>query len=143
MDLSKREKVLLQLLLTQKEFRPAAFFQEQLYVSLKTVYTDLASLEEKIKPYGLTIARLPRRGVKLEGNPTAREKGYKLIVTEGKTVDEYSPEYRKLFIFANYFFSKKPMHYQEFAEYFYVSYQSIKNDVDELFSFCHKKKFRE
>jgi len=74
MDLSKREKVLLQLLLTQKEFRPAAFFQEQLYVSLKTVYTDLASLEEKIKPYGLTIARLPRRGVKLEGNPTAREK---------------------------------------------------------------------
>ena len=46
MDLSKREKVLLQLLLTQKEFRPAAFFQEQLYVSLKTVYTDLASLEE-------------------------------------------------------------------------------------------------
>ncbi|MEB6052947.1 PRD domain-containing protein [Enterococcus gallinarum] len=142
MDLSKREKVLLQLLLTQKEFRPAAFFQEQLYVSLKTVYTDLASLEEKIKPYGLTIARLPRRGVKLEGNPTAREKGYKLIVTEGKIVDEYSPEYRKLFIFANYFFSKKPMHYQGFAEYFYVSYQSIKKDVDELFAFCQKKKVR-
>ena len=46
MDLSKREKVLLQLLLTQKEFRPAAFFQEQLYVSLKTVYTDLASLKK-------------------------------------------------------------------------------------------------
>ena len=46
MDLSKREKVLLQLLLTQKEFRPAAFSRTALCF-FKTVYTDLASLEEK------------------------------------------------------------------------------------------------
>ncbi|WP_291290939.1 PRD domain-containing protein [Enterococcus sp.] len=139
MELSRREKVLLQLLLAQKEFKPAVFFQEKLYVSLKTVYTDLANLEEKINTYGLTVSRLPRKGVKLEGSPEAREKAYQLIVTEKTTVDEYSPEYRKLFLFANYFFAKKPMHYQEFADYFYVSYQSIKKDVDEIFTFCRTK----
>ena len=139
MELSRREKVLLQLLLAQKEFKPAVFFQEKLYVSLKTVYTDLANLEEKVNIYGLTVSRLPRKGVKLEGSPEAREKAYQLIVTEKTTVDEYSPEYRKLFLFANYFFAKKPMHYQEFADYFYVSYQSIKKDVDEIFAFCRTK----
>jgi activator of the mannose operon (transcriptional antiterminator) len=139
MELSRREKVLLQLLLAQKEFKPAVFFQEKLYVSLKTVYTDLANLEEKVNIYGLTVSRLPRKGVKLEGSPEAREKAYQLIVTEKTTVDEYSPEYRKLFLFANYFFAKKPMHYQEFADYFYVSYQSIKKDVDEIFTFCRTK----
>jgi activator of the mannose operon (transcriptional antiterminator) len=139
MELSRREKVLLQLLLAQKEFKPAVFFQEKLYVSLKTVYTDLANLEEKINTYGLTVSRLPRKGVKLEGSPEAREKAYQIIVTEKTTVDEYSPEYRKLFLFANYFFAKKPMHYQEFADYFYVSYQSIKKDVDEIFAFCRTK----
>jgi activator of the mannose operon (transcriptional antiterminator) len=65
MELSRREKVLLQLLLAQKEFKPAVFFQEKLYVSLKTVYTDLANLEEKVNIYGLTVSRLPRKGVKL------------------------------------------------------------------------------
>ncbi|MCC4044845.1 BglG family transcription antiterminator [Enterococcus gallinarum] len=139
MELSRREKMLLQLLLAQKDFKPAAFFQEKLYVSLKTVYTDLASLEEKISSDGLTISRLPRKGVKLEGGQQAREKASKRIVTHEKKMDEYAPDYRKLFIFANYFFSKKPMHYQAFADYFYVSYQSIKKDVDEIFAFCRKK----
>lgn len=40
MILSNREQLLLQLLLEQKEFRPASFFQKQLNVSQKTVYNN-------------------------------------------------------------------------------------------------------
>ena len=73
MDLSKREKVLLQLLLTQKSSDQPLFSRTALCF-FKTVYTDLASLEEKIKPYGLTIARLPRRGSSLKGIPLQGKK---------------------------------------------------------------------
>lgn len=66
MSLSKREKLLLRLLLDQEKYQPAAFFQKQLYVSPKTVYNDLTSLEEKIKETGTVITKLPRKGIRLE-----------------------------------------------------------------------------
>lgn len=137
MFLSKREQALLQLLLVETDYLPAAFFQKKLFVSTKTIYNDLAHLEEKLQATGLHIARLPSKGVRLEGNQENREQAAKLLVEEDQSIDRFSPEYRKVFIFANYLFAEKPWHYQEFAEYFFVSFQSIKKDVDELILFCH------
>jgi activator of the mannose operon (transcriptional antiterminator) len=142
MFLSKRENQLLCLLLEQTDYLPAAFFQKKLYVSPKTVYNDLAHLEEKIRETGLHISRLPRKGVKLEGDQAAKQKAYRLLIKKEQVIDAFSPEYRKLFIFANYLFAEKPMHYQEFADYFYVSYQSIKKDVDEILSFCRNRQIQ-
>ncbi|WP_086349196.1 BglG family transcription antiterminator [Candidatus Enterococcus clewellii] len=139
MALNKREQALLQLLLDQTDFLPAAFFKNKLYVSAKTVYTDLARLEEKLTDTGLHISRLPRKGVRVEGTEAARKKATALLIEKTKKIDKFSPEYRKIFIFANYLFSEKPMHYQEFADYFYVSYQSIKKDVDEILEYCRKE----
>ncbi|PQF20809.1 BglG family transcription antiterminator [Enterococcus mundtii] len=139
MSLSKREKLLLRLLLDQQKYQPAAFFQKQLYVSPKTVYNDLTSLEEKIKETGAVITKLPRKGIRLEGTESAKQNARSLLVYEQLILDEYSPEYRRLFIFGNYFFSEKAMRYHEFAEYFFVSQQSIKNDVDDIVRFCQSK----
>jgi len=135
MSLSKREKLLLRLLLDQEKYQPAAFFQKQLYVSPKTVYNDLTSLEEKIKETGTVITKLPRKGIRLEGTESAKQNARSLLVYEQLILDEYSPEYRRLFIFGNYFFSEKAMRYHEFAEYFFVSQQSIKNDVADIVRF--------
>lgn len=139
MILSKREKQLLRLLLEQQNYQPASFFQKQLYVSQKTIYTDLTNVEEKIKDTGVAIIRLPRKGIRLEGDELEKQKVYRLLVKNQNSLDEFSPDYRRMFIFSNYLFSKKPMHYQEFADYFFVSYQSIKKDVDEILDFCQLK----
>jgi len=136
MLLSKREQGLLQLLLEETEYLPAVHFQKKLYVSSKTIYTDLTHLEEKLDGTGLHISRLPRKGIKIEGETDARKKAASLFVESATSFDEYSPEYRKVFIFANYLFSEKPMTYQSLAAYFFVSYQSIKKDVDEIIRFC-------
>ena len=79
--------------------------------------------------------------VMLEGIPPQGKKGYKLIVTEGKTVDEYSPEYRKLFIFANYFFSKSQCITKNLQNISTLVISRSKKDVDELFAFVRRKKF--
>lgn len=142
MSLSEREQGLLQLLLDQTEYLPAAFFQKKLYVSAKTIYTDLTHLEEKLKDTGIHISRLPRKGVRIEGTVEDRKQVASLLVEKPKQFDEYSPEYRKIYIFANYLFSEKPMHYREFAEYFYVSFQSIKKDIDDILKFCQKQKIK-
>ena len=142
MFLSKREQALLQLLLEQTDYVPAAFFQKKLYVSAKTIYTDLAHLEEKLSETGVHISKLPRKGVLLEGTEEERQQAASFLVENNKRIDPFSPEYRKVFIFANYLFSEKPMHYQEFAEFFYVSYQSIKKDVDDILLFCKKEKIK-
>ena len=136
MLLSKREQGLLQLLLEETEYLPAVHFQKKLYVSSKTIYTDLTHLEEKLEGTGLHISRLPRKGIKIEGESNARKKVTSLFVENTTSFDEYSPEYRKVFIFANYLFSEKPMTYQALADYFFVSHQSIKKDVDEIIRFC-------
>ena len=136
MLLSKREQGLLQLLLEETEYLPAVHFQKKLYVSSKTIYTDLTHLEEKLEGTGLHISRLPRKGIKIEGESNARKKVTSLFVENTTSFDEYSPEYRKVFIFANYLFSEKPMTYQGLADYFFVSHQSIKKDVDEIIRFC-------
>ena len=61
MILSNREQLLLQLLLEQKEFRPASFFQKQLNVSQKTVYNNLTTLEKKLKDSGLAIKKVQEK----------------------------------------------------------------------------------
>ena len=106
MLLSKREQGLLQLLLEETEYLPAVHFQKKLYVSSKTIYTDLTHLEEKLEGTGLHISRLPRKGIKIEGESNARKKVTSLFVENTTSFDEYSPEYRKVFIFANYLFSE-------------------------------------
>lgn len=136
MILSNREQLLLQLLLEQKEFRPASFFQKQLNVSPKTVYNNLTTLEKKLKDSGLAIKKVPRKGIFLSGSESAKQNGYRLLAKKETKLELFSPNYRKIFIFANYLFSVKPMHYQEFSEYFYISNQSIKKDVDEIVAFC-------
>ncbi len=139
MFLSKREKGLLRLLLEQTNYLPASFFQKKLYVSAKTIYTDLSHLEEKLAHTGLVITRLPRKGIRIDGTREEKQKAYRLLVKNETILDKFSPEYRKLAIFSQYLFGKKLRHYQEFASYFYVSYQSIKKDVDEILLFCQKR----
>ncbi len=136
MILNNREQLLLQLLLEQTEFRPASFFQKQLNVSQKTVYNNLTTLEKKLKDSGLALKKVPRKGIFLSGSESAKQNGYRLLAKKETKLELFSPNYRKIFIFANYLFSVKPMHYQEFSEYFYISNQSIKKDVDEIVAFC-------
>lgn len=136
MSLSQREKHLLRLLLEQSDYKPATYFQTKLYVSKKTIYNDLSNLAEKLTDTGLELVKIPRKGVRLEGTSVHKQKVQRLLIKEEKVLDSFSPEYRRLFIFANYLFSKQKMNYQEFSEYFFVSSQSIKKDADEILAFC-------
>lgn len=99
MLLSKREQGLLQLLLEETEYLPAVHFQKKLYVSSKTIYTDLTHLEEKLEGTGYT-SRLPRKGIKIEGESNARKKVTSLFVENTTSFDEYSPEYPKSIYFS-------------------------------------------
>lgn len=140
MDLSNREKRLLRLLLQESEYRPAIFFQEKLEVSRKTIYNDLKHLEGELVGLSVTVVKKPRNGTKLIGSKRDKESLQKQLIQRDKDIDVYAPEFRKAFIFANYLFSPSPMNYREFATYFFISYQSIKKDVDDILQFCKQQK---
>ena len=107
MDLSKREKVLLQLLLTQKEFRPAAFSRTALCF-FKTVYTDFG--ESGRKNQALRVDHCSfclEEGSSLKGIPLQGKKATNSSLLKVKPLTNILLNIVNCLSFANYFFSKK------------------------------------
>ncbi|UDM78529.1 BglG family transcription antiterminator [Vagococcus fluvialis] len=130
---SQREKKLLQLLFEQKDYQPASFFNQKLNVSTKTIYKDIERIQEKLmKVSSSEIKKIPRIGIKLLYLTGDKAKIKQLLLYEEREEENYSPEYRQLYILNNELFSNNEMTYQEYGEQLFVTAQTIKNDKDEL-----------
>lgn len=131
--LKKNEKRLLKLLLEQNNFVPASFFQKELNVSTKTIYSYLKNIEMELKLYQLNILKIPRKGILLEGKKENKNKAYQLLL-DSSVIDytTYSPNYRKLKIFASIIFNKLQPSYQKIADKYYVSISSVKKDIEDI-----------
>ncbi|MDH6364245.1 activator of the mannose operon (transcriptional antiterminator) [Enterococcus sp. PF1-24] len=139
MNLKNREKKLLQLLLEQEDYRPANFFTQELQVSAKTIYTDLANLDGIIKTLELLLDKVPRKGIYLIGDYEKRQKA-KILLNEDITIaSSYSPSFRRLAIFSQILFSKEKKSYAQLANDFFVSVTSIQKDILTLITFCQKQ----
>lgn len=130
MNLREREKEFLKMLIRQKSYQSAQYFTEKLQVSTKTIYKDLVNIQEFLAPYQMSIEKIPRKGIRLVGNDESRGK-LKLMLGEIVTShDAYDGQYRRLFIFAEMLFSNDYCSYQAYADYFFISTQTIKKDID-------------
>lgn len=140
MNLKNREKKLLLLLLEQECYKSAAFFTESLNVSAKTIYSDLEKLQAEVQSLGLSIVKVPRKGIKIEGSFSDRQK-IKGLLTGGADQEgsSYTPSFRRLTIFSNALFAKERRSYAQLAEAFFVSIPSIQKDVSEVLLFCQDK----
>ncbi|MGX7148964.1 BglG family transcription antiterminator [Enterococcus ureasiticus] len=144
--LTKRENELLRLLLVQKEYQATNFFSKQLSVSNKTIYSDLQNVEKYLSINDLTVDRVPRKGLFLVGSKEAKERLKGLLSQEKVTVLEnevFSPAYRQLVMISAILLTEEKITYDEYAERFLISKQSIKKDMDEVLRYLKNSELRE
>lgn len=135
----KRERDLLNLLLEESDFKPATYFKEQLHVSTKTIYSDLKNLDPMFEEYQLTLQKIPRKGIYLDGTLKSRDQARIFANLSSEFTIDFQPHQRQLLIFSDVLFSSEKRGYKNYAEDYYVSYQSIKKDVDEIVLFLKKQ----
>lgn len=141
MKLTKRENQLLDLLLLQNEYQATTFFGNQLSVSNKTIYSDLKNIQKYLEKTKLTLDRVPRKGIYLIGSHAQKEHLKAVLSNETMVVLEneaFTPAYRQLIILADLLIYEKKRTYDDYAEQFLISKQSIKKDMDEVFTYLKK-----
>lgn len=133
------KNLLLLTLIEQKDYQSASFFATKLGVSRKTIYRYLDELAINLSNQELQLSKLPRNGILLKGSSENKEE-LRLKILNGLKKEHscYSLTYRRLFLFSRLLFRKKIRTYQEYAEAFFVSVQSIKNDFDGIIDFLSK-----
>lgn len=122
----KRHELLMDILIKQKQTLTVSDYAQMLAVSKRTVYSDL----EKIRPI------LLKKGYELEAVPG---KGYSVKRMAAKVVEEdlpqdtdYFPESRRKTLLKRLIAEDTPVPIEDFAEEFFVSASSIRNDLDLL-----------
>lgn len=143
---TKRENELIRLLLHQNEYQATNYFSEKLSVSSKTTYTDLKNIETYLNENGLTIDRIPRKGIYLIGSKEMKER-LKGMVQQDRVLVledvEYSPAYRQLIMISSILLYGEKITYDDYAKQFLVSKQSIKKDMDEVLHYLKKTELLE
>lgn len=138
MNLKEREKKVLSILLKQRNYLPAKFFTEELQVSTKTIYKDIANIKDFLQPYDLSIELAPRKGIRLHGSDSSRGKIKLVLSNVGDSQSVFDINYRRLFIFSKILFSASPQSYQSYADKFFISAQTIKKDVDAIDNYLRR-----
>lgn len=129
MKLLGRQYQLLQLLIENKEnYLSASYYCKKLSVSTKTIYQDLNQLIELGGDIGVTIKRVPAKGIKIVGNNKQLTSLINLMEKELKH-DQYSPERRRIDIIKNILLANEKVTLESMSKKYYVSKTSLYNDI--------------
>lgn len=127
----ERQKKLLQLLAEQKTHKPASFFGSHLKVSAKTIYSDLQELDGYLKRYDISIDRIPRMGIRLEGDEAARTALFRDLSEQGEP-RELSLENRRMALLKEIILEQRHPGLEALSARFLVSKTSLYKDLDWL-----------
>lgn len=133
-----KEQELVKILLASDDYLAAKEITAKMGISTKTVYNYLNQIEADLADYDLKVLKIPRKGVKIEGSTEAKAKlRIDLQNCLRKTASRYIPEFRKLYLLSQILFRDfLDRDIELLAQKFYISPQSIKNDLEELVMVC-------
>ena len=126
MQTNKKRK-LLELLLKQNGIVTVSEYAKVLGMSKRSIYSYLDDLEDEIKRHGLSIKRIPSKGIMITRNDEFKEE---VVISEAN--DEYSLSSRRFELINRLLIKGKTIDMVDFAIEFYVSESSIRNDISYL-----------
>ena len=126
MQTNKKRK-LLELLLKQNGIVTVSEYAKVLGMSKRSIYSYLDDLEDEIKRYGLSIKRIPSKGIMITRNDEFKKE---VVISEAN--DEYSLSSRRFELINRLLIKGKTIDMVDFAIEFYVSESSIRNDISYL-----------
>lgn len=126
--MNERQIKLARLLIEHDTFLPASFYSKQLSVSTKTVFQDLEMLNLLMKPYDISIERLPSVGIRISGEHEAKL-NFMIELENELSQDAFSPVNRRIEIIKKVCFEEEVPTLDQLSELFLVSKTSLYGDL--------------
>ena len=132
--MNKRQMHLLDYLLKQTDYVASTQIAKLYGVSVKTIYHDLAKLNEALAPHGLAIDKSPRNGVKLDLSQ-ADEARLRSLIKDWQQADQweaYGPDDRERHLLKRLCLDSVGLDLEELADQLYVSSATLNRDLSRL-----------
>lgn len=126
---NSRRIYILRLLSDAQGYVTCAQLKQNFGVSDKTIYNDIAKLNEELSGYGIRVISIPRHGMKLEGD---RKDIQSFLNSQDNGNTMYSPSYRQIEIVRRLIVLDQIVNYEEMADEYLVSASSIRGDIEKI-----------
>ncbi|MCA9766398.1 MAG: transcription antiterminator [Carnobacterium sp.] len=126
MNISKREKKIIELLLEQKNGVTLDFLTETLHVSNRTIYREVLSLESTLAKYQIKLVREPDKGYRLIGNSVAFQELQESLYHSSK---ELTVQQRQSLLVIQLLLSEEEVKMEALAIDLQVSIGTIQSDL--------------
>ncbi|WP_080872564.1 BglG family transcription antiterminator [Oceanobacillus timonensis] len=133
-DITVRQAKLIQLMSDKEEYMPANYYANILNVSERTIFNDIANLEDEFNCFDIKFERKPNRGIRLSGDVVTSNLFYQQLLKNNKLQDNilYSALNRQILIVKWLLLENKILTYQFLSMELYVSTTSIMKDIDQI-----------
>ena len=125
-NISKREKKIIELLLEQKNGVTLDFLTETLHVSNRTIYREVLSLESTLAKYQIKLVREPDKGYRLIGNSVAFQELQESLYHSSK---ELTVQQRQSLLVIQLLLSEEEVKMEALAIDLQVSIGTIQSDL--------------
>lgn len=132
--MNKRQMHMLDYLLKQTDYVASSQIAQLYGVSAKTIYHDLAKLNEALAPHGLAIDKSPRNGVRLDLSQ-ADEARLRSLIKDWQQADQweaYGPDDRERHLLKGLCLEPGGLDLEDLAEQLYVSSATLNRDLSRL-----------
>ena len=130
MNISNRQRHMLELLLSSKEEITASEVASEINVSTRTVHRELAELEPVLAAFGVSLVKKSGVGIQLQGKPRQLDE-LKQSLLRMHQVD-YTAEERKVLMLCTLLEADEPIKLFSLAYDLQVTVPTVSHDLDEL-----------
>ncbi|WP_339284630.1 BglG family transcription antiterminator [Oceanobacillus sp. FSL K6-3682] len=131
-NLTTRQKKLLSLMLSEKEFKTIKSYASVMRISERTIYNDLEIMRNFLEENNAKLLKKPGTGVKIQINHKEKFRILHHINVFKDKIVPLSTNERKIDILKQLLLSEKTTSLQKLSEKYLVSKSSIVNDLDEI-----------
>ena len=132
-DVNTRQFSVLQDLVSASHYMTGQALSEKYGVSTKTIYSDIAAINEKLSSFQIAIEKKPRLGVKLTLSPTKRRRILAFLEQgSAELVDEGSQILREYELVRELTLGSKKVDILDWSVEHFISEASIRRDLDKI-----------
>lgn len=139
---NERNNILLEILLSSKEYMTVDQLADRINVSNKTTRTALDDIEQFIETYDLVLERKQGYGIFVKGTVADKNELLEAIPKLFAEVPVYSSKDRKYTIALKILLSEEPQYISDLADALYYSRSTVSNDLKELDAYFDNYKVR-
>lgn len=131
--MNTRQISILKDLISTNQYKTSRTVAEQYNVSTKTIYSDLAVINDKLSSFHMSIEKRPRRGIRLKINQKERQELVDFLEkNHGELFDEMSQFQRECALLRNLILETGEVDILEWSATHFISEASIRRDLDKL-----------